>query len=383
MLNKLKNICDPLLFSTRPPLCENILDWAIQRAWHVKMIHDPLLLEIPVPTGCTDPALLNRYVMHSRMGFPPQFLICIPWGVSCGAGFIRLASGEFLTESSWRPQYLLNSNNYRSRWHRHKMRIAGDSCVLHSFFGGNYGHWLYDEVPRLLNALPHLPANTQFIVPEPLEPWKLETLLALGIPESRLLRVRAYFEVHCERLWFATHLGDSEKCITAPGVASRVRKTFRDYFVNGSLPPASERLFVSRSKAAQHRLLNEEELVPVLRELGFAIVSPEEYSVERQVQMFRNASLVVGAFGAALTNLMFCPAGATLIELQDDLHAPRIWYWKLAHVLGHRYKTIVGKTRENRSWGDVRFEINKETFKKMIVSSCDLNTSSANQEWFD
>ena len=376
-----KSILDFIVFSARPPLCENILDYAIQRAWPVARIHDPFLLDIPVPRGCTDPALLNRYAMHSRMGFPAQFLICIPDGVSFGGGFIRLGSSEFLTESSWRPQYLLDSKIYRARFHRHKAHLQGDYMNLHAFFGGNYGHWLYDEIPRLFNSLKHLPQTTRFLVPEPLEPWKLDTLLAIGIAEDRLCRVPAYFEVHCERLWFATHLGDSEQCVTAPDIASEVRNAFCNHFAVSSACSSPERIFVSRASVTHRRLANEDALRPVLDRYGFTIISPEEFPVKEQVSMFANAKLVVGSFGAALTNIMFAPPGATLIDLQDQIHAPRIWFWKLANIYGHRYRTIVGRTVENRAWGDVRFVVSPEILDTFITSSSENTHSLDDVDW--
>jgi capsular polysaccharide biosynthesis protein len=380
MLKLAKRFLDPLIFSARPPLCENILDYAIQRAWPVTRIHDPFLLDIPVPQGCTEPALLNRYTMHSRMGFPAQFLMCIPDGVSFGGGFVRLATGEFLTESSWRPQYLLDSKIYRARFHSHKVHFQGDYCNLHAFFGGNYGHWLYDEIPRLFNALRHLPPTTRFLVPEPLEPWKLDTLLAIGITEERLCRVPAYFEVRCERLWFATHLGDSEQCVSAPDIASEVRNAFLNHFCASSACAGPERIFVSRASVSQRRLANEGPLRPILDRYGFTIVSPEEFPVKEQVAMFANAKIVVGAFGAALTNIMFSPPGATLIDLQDEIHAPRIWFWKFASIYGHRYRTIVGKTVDNRAWGDVRFKVELKLFERAIGSSCAEGNSDPG--WF-
>lgn len=74
-------------------------------------------------------------------------------------------------------------------------------------------------------------------------------------------------------------------------------------------------LYVSRNEARMRRLLNEEAILPALRDLGFEIIRPGEMPLATQVEKFRNARVVLAPHGAGLTNILFCRPGTTLIEI--------------------------------------------------------------------
>src|ERR1700722_9730808 len=103
MLKPLKKyLWNTINSSARPDFCEHILDRALLEKWPVKKIHEPFILDLPIPNGCEiDPRAKNVFTMHQRMGFPAQYLVCLPNGVAAGGGFVRLRTGEFLTESTW------------------------------------------------------------------------------------------------------------------------------------------------------------------------------------------------------------------------------------------------------------------------------------------
>lgn len=80
-------------------------------------------------------------------------------------------------------------------------------------------------------------------------------------------------------------------------------------------PSSSGLLYVSRNESKMRRLLNEEAILPALRDLGFDIIRPGEMPLAAQIEKFRNARVVLAPHGAGLTNILFCRPGATLIEI--------------------------------------------------------------------
>jgi capsular polysaccharide biosynthesis protein len=387
MISKLlkKYLWNPINNSARPDFCEHILDRALLEKWPVKKIHEPFILDLPIPKGCeVDETAKNAFTMHQRTGFPAQYLVGIPNGVAAGGGFVRLPTGEFLTESTWRMAYLLGSMSadiYRARYRRHKLHLKGDCYYLDMMFSANYGHWFLDELPRLVSALPHLPSKTRFIVSDPVQEFKVQSLAALGVTQDRLIPVEGHLETHCERLWFATPLGSCEWASTSPVIFGRISKALVEAY-RGTSGPAPERIFISRSEAAYKRLINEDQLLPLIEAFGFSVVRAEKLSLPQQVRTFSKAKVVLGAHGGGLTNILFSPPSALLLELQDARFAPRRWFWKVASILGHHYSTMTGSVKGLRYEGDVDFSIHPDSLKQYLECSLSSETPKSKAQWW-
>ena len=80
----------------------------------------------------------------------------------------------------------------------------------------------------------------------------------------------------------------------------------------------STRLFLSRRGFSSRQLVNEVELEKILHDLGFTTIYPETMSFSEQVDAFQSATIVVGSCSSALTNAIFCNAGARIVALIND-----------------------------------------------------------------
>ena len=71
-LRKLKHKLTELIFYSKKPhhgLIEDIRQVAIERIWKIKTIHDPFLVDVPVPGGLEDESKLTYYKNSASMGF--------------------------------------------------------------------------------------------------------------------------------------------------------------------------------------------------------------------------------------------------------------------------------------------------------------------------
>jgi capsular polysaccharide biosynthesis protein len=83
-------------------------------------------------------------------------------------------------------------------------------------------------------------------------------------------------------------------------------------------------------------------VLEALSPFGFEKVDPGTLTVAKQVRLFAEAELVVGAHGAGLSNLVFCPEGAAVLELFPPDYV-NICYWALSSAVGSlRYRYLVG-----------------------------------------
>lgn len=390
-IRPVKRALRPLLYSRRPPLCENVVVWALDSGYPVKRIHEPFLLNLPIPIGCeTDRKAAALFDGQSRFGLPAQFLICLPGGgVPGSAGLTTMPSEEFLVESVSRPQYLLDSPTYRSRLSFKKRWLEGDWYSLTSFFGGNYGHWFWEDLPRLFAALPHLPPSTHFLVPASLSAFQRDSLSLLGISPERLVpQDPPNLYTKCERLWFATPLGNQDWAVTAPDIVHQMSQSL----IQGLGKPSGEgpkRIYVSREGLANRRLINETDLLRTIQGLGFQVVRPECLSLADQIRTFKDAKVVLGAFGAGLTNMLFSRPPSMILELQDPIFPPRSWYWKMASILGHEWRCCVGQSKSMRisnwatDWPTATFSVDEKELAVFLESALRTDLSTSKRQWWN
>ena len=89
------------------------------------------------------------------------------------------------------------------------------------------------------------------------------------------------------------------------------------------------RIYVSRKIAVRRHLSNEDEFMPLLRKHNFRRVHLEQMTIMQQVKLFSTASHVIAAHGAGLTNVLFAPADAKILEIRPELSSGQFCFEKL------------------------------------------------------
>ncbi len=93
-----------------------------------------------------------------------------------------------------------------------------------------------------------------------------------------------------------------EDNMIAKSAVENLRNLMRDH-INES---GFEKIFISRKDSLNRRIENEDEVIALFKENGFKIVLMEDYDIKGQIGLFSSAKCIVGASGAALTNLAYC-----------------------------------------------------------------------------
>lgn len=198
----------------------------------------------------------------------------------------------------------------------------------------NYCHFLLDALPRLELALR---AGVSFddvdaiLVPDFLGSSRDAFYRALGLPGEKLVRLQPGVQYT-----FAELLQPS-----FPGRESYVPLWVADFYRERLLKPLGFtqerrlRLYVARS---QRGLANDDEVWRLLQPLGFQRVEPTTW--EENVTLFAHADVIVGPHGAGLSNVIFAPAGARLIELVPG-DRPFPYFYSAACAAGVRYSALL------------------------------------------
>ncbi|HZY36651.1 MAG TPA: glycosyltransferase family 61 protein [Mucilaginibacter sp.] len=211
-------------------------------------------------------------------------------------------------------------------------------AIHHPWF--NYFHWITESIFRLWMVrrnldkctllLPEYFKDADFIMGS-LEPFNIKNIYF--IPNGKSLMVKnlclpqikqvcdSYNRRHLKQVrGFYTNYVQAEKKI-AIGMGNK--------------------LYVSRRLAKRRKVVNEEEILLVLEKYGFETFHPEKFSFLEQVAIFSRVRYLVGEHGSGLTNLLFVPEGASLLELHKDktneLDHPSPLFWYMAEGLGIHY----------------------------------------------
>lgn len=110
----------------------------------------------------------------------------------------------------------------------------------------------------------------------------------------------------------------------------------------GTGPDPALRLYVSRLRMPNRKLLNEAAVEAIFRDRGYQVIYPETLPLAQQIALFARAGAIAGCSGSNMFNLAFCHAEAeiTLLVSPRLLHFSEMFFCHrqrrpLRIVLGH------------------------------------------------
>lgn len=116
-------------------------------------------------------------------------------------------------------------------------------------------------------------------------------------------------------------------------------EAIRHAFLGDGGDKGHSRIYVSR-RGSQRSPIGEERLELYLSHHGFQIVRLEDLDWQTQIDLFSNATHVVGPHGAGLANLCFASAGTRVVELAGPTYANPC-FSQISNHLSLSHETIV------------------------------------------
>ena len=87
------------------------------------------------------------------------------------------------------------------------------------------------------------------------------------------------------------------------------------------------KLFIRRNSAVRH-MANEAQIADAMAGLGFTTIEPDRLTLDEQILAYSNAAMVVGATGAAITNVIFTRPDCPTVVLMPAFAYTAWWYWR-------------------------------------------------------
>jgi len=262
--------------------------------------------------------------------------------VNVSSDGVVFSAGRILAESfGYRDQFIrwANSRNLLKFFLRNyalktRHRLDKKALWIIDNWGSAYFHWLLDALPRLYVVRDHL-ADSTLLLPESYKTsgYILPSLAPFAIADLKFVGKNQVFR--CRKLLVPSHTAPSGHYNES--VIGGLRQLYTDYYGKMQNVSSSDKVYISRGKAKTRKVINEKEVMAILKEHGFNVVLFEDYPFEQQAKIILNARYVVSNHGAGLTNMLFLPPGSSVFELRKLGDSHNNCYFALASALDLKY----------------------------------------------
>jgi hypothetical protein len=216
--------------------------------------------------------------------------------------------------------------------------LEGTSACLAMPWLPNYYHWTLQAVPRfhLISKIVDPGGIDHWIVPATLPAYVQEWLHLLKIPPEKWIHASPG-AIACERL-IASSIPGPNRWIPEWAIEFLRAKTLPNIEGKTETPRI---FYLSRNEKDKRRILNRKAFQQLMEDHAIPSMELDGKTVLEQAELFNRADLIISLHGAALTNLIYCKPGATLIEiLPKNLTVP--CYFKLLQTLKLKHFISMG-----------------------------------------
>jgi hypothetical protein len=303
------------------------------------LLHGPseLIMPPPVAVGSDEEAhelqVFWAFESARRCSFAPVRLLCLEDVYLAPEGLVFLPSGECLIETIYpwersnvdtRFPRLASSSDWLDAERSAAPEVA-EAVHLREPGEAGYFHWINSVLPRIavlqrFYRLRQLPLAVDLG-----KPFAVQSAGMLGLSSSQVLDGGKGYR--CKKLWVFTPAVIQGDHFTRPVFwTSEIRRTF----LGRDLSNAGRKLYLSRADASVRAVVNEAELIALVRQYGFQPVTIGSMPFADQVGLFGSCDMLLSAHGAGLSNAIFMRTGRVVEIL------PRTRPWPTFRALAAR-----------------------------------------------
>ena len=277
-----------------------------------------------------------------------------------------------LSDKSWR---MASSRTFSRSVNKYGVVFLDKPIVVlqDQFDGGNFAHFIYDYIPRLISFCyrnERIAKSAVFVCGGVRS--SLHDIILNSVSAACDLDISQFFFPKNREIWNTSSsvffFSDQREAITHPLHMCRP-ETVRVVraSVDISLPTSElpRRIYISRQDAAMRRISNEDEFVPQLQRLGYTKVLMSALTAPQQIELLANATHVVAPHGMGLTPILFSKRPCRLIELFSPMIGSDAYAF-ISKSIGIRYEYIVGSRGAVISDSD--YQINVQELLDRVAS---------------
>ena len=267
-------------------------------------------------------------------------------------GYVNFSGNLYNSKYKLVEESLVAPSIFRNRgWFRYlkkviikpKRQLLQNEKYLLAFdeWSNNHYHWINDFLPRLTLLADEL-HNYILLLPD--EPYIKK--VGIKLLDYHNLKPRSIEWIGAGKFVKAPDLTLITSVVGSGRIHDGLLKQVQNRLSNTLLSndtPATRRIYISRSKAINRKVLNEEQVISLLKEYDFEVVNFEDLSIEQQIKLASSTSIMIALHGAGLTNAIFMPKGTAVLEFRRDKVYHNQCYWHLSAASGKKFYYLFGQ----------------------------------------
>ena len=241
--------------------------------------------------------------------------------------------------------------------------------------GNNYFHFFFDIIPKIYLVKKKVRNKINFYYVSAPKNWQIKIFKILGISESKLINSSKNKHIFADQVICLDHpwyhkgfIQDQVKRI--PKWVVLINR--KNFLKKASKFKCSKKFFLDRSSSKFNhcQIFDQKHINKWVKKNDLKIYKPEKISFKKQIYLFKKASVILGAHGAAFTNIIFCRPGTKIIEIIPANH-PNRKCERISKILKLKYFRIVTKPDNSNKNFPFRIHLEKKHFK-MIDEAINL-----------
>ncbi len=163
-------------------------------------------------------------------------------------------------------------------------------------------------------------------------------------------------------------------------------KLLRSILISNQPSIKNNKIYVTREDSGYRKIINEADIIPILRDKGYKVINPQLYSIEEQIKIFSNVDKVIAPYGSNLTNIIFCKPKTEICEIgprfKKDFETPfEKRYEYLADLNNLKYSRIIADTVPIKNYTEISKKFintnilqNSNYYSNLIVKVSDIKS---------
>ena len=197
----------------------------------------------------------------------------------------------------------------------------------------NYYHWMSQCIPAIDWAIGIGGTRGLRIAVPALEDWQETVLKILAYDRIPRLQIESGFQYRLRRAIYSDFFLGRTSFSVSGAVLATIKRIENSVPIEKTDHPL---VYIKAHDQFYGNLENEDALITLLTGMGFHIADISTHTVAEQINLFRDARLVVAPHGFAMTNVAFCNPTAAVWELFPS-HYTNACYNRLAQAAGIEY----------------------------------------------